>query len=119
HGTASFSDAGKNNLIRLHNLFWVVTQYGFEPQTLYGKFYTLNVSSPVINNNYVHFYDFDYVLLFYKTPFVLGRTIFSASRFTAILIAFAKALKMASILWCSLVPSALMLRLALAPSVND
>jgi len=37
-------------------------------------------------------------LYLYNTPLVLGKTIFSASLFTAILIAFAKALKIASIL---------------------
>ena len=55
----------------------------------------------------------------YNTPLVLGKTIFSASRFTAILIAFAKALNIASILWCSFSPSALMFRLHLDASLND
>ena len=56
---------------------------------------------------------------FYNIPFVLGKIIFSTSLFTAILMDFAKALKIASILWCSFVPSALIFKLHFAPSVKD
>ncbi len=57
--------------------------------------------------------------LSYNKPLVLGNTIFSASRLIAILMALANALKIASILWCSLSPSALMFRLHFAASLND
>jgi len=40
----------------------------------------------------------------YSTPFVLGKASLYGFRFTAILIALANALKMASILWCSFSP---------------
>jgi hypothetical protein len=60
-----------------------------------------------------------FIRLFYSIPLVEGKIIFSVSLFTATFIALANALKIASILWCSLVPSALMLILALAPSEND
>src|SRR6218665_3256973 len=57
---------------------------------------------------------------FYRTPFVLGKLSNSfKSRFTAIFIDLAKALKMASILWCSFCPSHLMFRLHLEVSEND
>jgi len=52
-------------------------------------------------------------------PFVLGKIIFSTSCLMAILIALAKALKIASILWCSLSPSTFIFKLHFAPSVND
>jgi len=53
----------------------------------------------------------------YSIPLVLGKSL--PSLFTAILIDFATALKMASILWCSLSPSAFILRLHLAASEKD
>src|SRR6185503_16068023 len=55
----------------------------------------------------------------YKIPFVEGKTILFTSLLTAILIALAKALKMASILWCSFSPSALILMLNFAESLKD
>src|SRR5690606_7493486 len=55
----------------------------------------------------------------YNTPFVLGNCIFSASRRTAFFIDFAKALKIASILWCSLSPSALIFKFDFDASEND
>jgi hypothetical protein len=58
---------------------------------LSGLFSKVSFSKPANPFSILHF-------PFYKTPLVLGKTIFSASRFTAILIAFAKALKIASIL---------------------
>ena len=57
---------------------------------------------------------------FYKTPLVDGKLPKAfASRATAILMALAKALKTASILWCSFWPSTLMLRLQSAASEKD
>src|ERR1700743_2336527 len=55
----------------------------------------------------------------YNTPLVLGKTILFTSLFTAIFMAFAKALNIASILWCSFWPSAFMLRLHFAASLKD
>ena len=55
----------------------------------------------------------------YKTPLVLGKASLLGLRFTAILIALAKALKMTSILWCSFSPLQLMFKLHLAPSLKD
>ena len=81
-------------------------------QALQCKLNALYISCSVINNYDLHRYS-------YNIPLVEGRIIFSRSRLTAILMALANALKMASILWCSLVPSALIFRLAFAPSVND
>ena len=57
---------------------------------------------------------------FYQSiPFVVGSASCIGSFFTAIRMAFAKALKMASILWCSLSPWQKTLRLHLAASEND
>ena len=58
-------------------------------------------------------------LVAYNTPLVLGNASLSGLRFTAILIDLAKALKMASILWCSLSPLQLIFTLALAASLKD
>jgi hypothetical protein len=56
---------------------------------------------------------------YYKTPLVLGKLSMAlGSRFTAIFMAFAQALNIASILWCSLSPSTFMFRLHLAVSVK-
>jgi hypothetical protein len=54
-----------------------------------------------------------------RVPFVDGNSLFEESFFTAILMDLAKALKMASILWCSFCPSALIFRLHLAVSEKD
>jgi len=57
---------------------------------------------------------------FYQSiPFVVGSASCIGSFFTAIRMALAKALKMASILWCSLSPWQKTLRLHLAASEND
>jgi len=57
---------------------------------------------------------------FYQSiPFVVGSASCIGSFLTAIRMAFAKALKMASILWCSLSPWQKTLRLHLAASEND
>ena len=58
-------------------------------------------------------------MAFYNIPFDDGKNILLTSLFTAIFIAFAKALKIPSILWCSFTPSAFIFKLHFAPSVND
>lgn len=59
-------------------------------------------------------------LCLYSTPLVLGRLSRSfRSRLTAILIALANALNMASILWCSFCPSHFTFRLHFEVSEND
>ena len=55
----------------------------------------------------------------YRIPFVEGKLILFISLLTAIFIAFARALKIASILWCSFWPSALIFKLHLLASLND
>ena len=55
----------------------------------------------------------------YSIPFVLGNCAERASRLFAILIARANPLNIASILWCSLSPSTLILRLQRAVSEKD
>lgn len=57
--------------------------------------------------------------LYQSIPLVVGSASCIGSFFTAIRMAFAKALKMASILWCSLSPWQKTLRLHLAASEND
>lgn len=56
---------------------------------------------------------------FYKIPFVVGKLLLLMSLFTAIFIAFANALNIDSILWCSFSPSALIFKLHLAASLKD
>jgi len=58
-------------------------------------------------------------LAHYNMPLVDGRWLENGSRFTAILMAFANALKMASILWCSLSPLHEIFKLHFAASLND
>ncbi len=58
-------------------------------------------------------------LFYYNIPLVVGSASCIGSFLTAIRIAFAKALKMASILWCSLSPLQKTLRLHLAASEKD
>lgn len=58
-------------------------------------------------------------LLHQSIPFVVGNASCIGSFLTAMRMAFAKALKMASILWCSLSPLQKTLRLHLAASEND
>ena len=58
-------------------------------------------------------------LFYYNIPLVVGSASCMGSFLTAMRMAFAKALKMASILWCSLSPLQKTLRLHLAASEND
>ena len=57
--------------------------------------------------------------LYYNIPLVDGKLIFVASLLIAIFSAFAKALKIDSILWCSFCPSTLIFKLHLEASLND
>jgi len=58
-------------------------------------------------------------LFYYNIPLVVGSASCMGSFLTAMRMAFAKALKMASILWCSLSPLQKTLRLHLAASEYD
>src|SRR5690606_24765642 len=109
HGRGSLSHPGEYDLVGPPDLLGVAAEPCLVPQAFNGKGNALYVPGPIIQYHDLH----------HRLPLVDGNTISSASRFTAILMALAKALKMASILWCSFPPSALMFRLALAPSLKD
>ena len=106
HSCGSFANTREDHFVGGRQDFCNVRYYGLDA----------DASERVRNGRRIArvvFHDRD----FHKTPFVLGSE--SPSRRTAILMAFANALKMASILWCSIVPSALIFRLHRALSEND
>ena len=98
----------ENDMRSRLNSFWITRQCGRNPQTFQSKTNALDIPSPIIDNGYTH-----------NCPLVEGRINFSGSRCIAALMVLAKLLKIASILWCSLCPSALMFKLAFAPSAKD
>jgi hypothetical protein len=72
--------------------------------SLQSKFTLFKLSIPKKLPKTLEKISFLSIVSHYSTPFVLGKASLYGFRFTAILIALANALKMASILWCSFSP---------------
>ena len=106
HRCRCFADAGKDDFIGRTNNLGAIRNDPFYAESIQRVCHGRRIARVVFHDRDSH-----------STPFVLARSV--PSRRIAILMDFAKALNIASILWCSIVPSAFMFKLHWALSEND
>ena len=86
HRGFGLTDARKNYFISLANLYLIICNYRLHSYSLQCILHALNIASIV------------FYYCYHNIPFVVGKLLLLISRFTAILMALAKALKTDSIL---------------------